>query len=132
MKVNTNEIAAASIFAGFSNYSEKDFSTTIGGGNLSAGGFTSATATVNFSHGNSISEVKIQYSGLDTFWRLLPGSLIVDYPDATSPSYQIESFSYFSGNTLSVTTYISNQTGGTVSIPAITINCRAFLFIAPF
>lgn len=132
MKVDLNKVIATTLFSGFGNYGSVPFSAVIAGQNLGAGAVVSAGASTPLNNTNAISQVQVQYTGLDAFWRLLPGVVIADYPNASSPNYQIESFSYFTNGILHVDTYISNQTGGTVAIPAITISCRAFLFLAPF
>lgn len=49
-----------------------------------------------------------------------------------SGQYEIESYYYFDATNLNVFSVIVNQTAGSITIPNITINCRGFLFIAPF
>lgn len=133
MKVDTNIILASSLFSGFFNSSAVTFSASVASQNISAGGYIGpiqASAAMN--NANGIGQVQIEYSGVDSFWRLLPGIVVYDVPNAATPSYQIETYSYFSAGTLHVDTIISNQTGGTITVPAITINVRAFIFTAPF
>lgn len=131
--IDTNKIISTNAFSGFQNYTSVPFSTSIAGQNLGAGAFIGPIrATTPLNNTNAISQILIQYSGLDAFTRLLPGSIVVDYPNINSASYEIESFSYYSGGNLVVDTYISNQTGGTVVIPAITFNVTASLYVAPF
>lgn len=133
MKVDTNIILASSKFNGFFNSSAVTFSASVASQNIAAGGYVGpiqASAAMN--NANGIGQVQIQYSGVDSFWRLLPGIVVYDVPNANVPTYQIETYSYFSNGTLHVDSIISNQTGGTITIPAIIINCRAFIFNAPF
>jgi len=132
MKVNLNKVIATSLFSGFTNYSTATFSTTIAGQNIGALSYVSASATTPLNNTNAVTQVQIQLSGLDSFWRLLPGNLTINYPNSSAPNYQVEVLSYFKSGTLHVDTYVINQTGGTITIPTITINCRAFLFLAPF
>lgn len=132
MPVNPT-IITGSEFSGFKNYSiSPQFSATITGQTLTVGTKVSATATTALNNTNSITQVQVNYAGLEAFWRVVPGRLAVDYPNWTSASYQLETQISFSGGTLSVQTYAINQTGGSVVIPTITINCKAFLFLAPF
>lgn len=114
---------------GFKNYGNASFSTTISGGSLGAGAFVSATATTSLSNSNSITQVSTQYSGLESFWRTINGVFVGNYGGG---NYQVQTFYYFTSTTLSVVTVVVNQTGGTITIPTITINCRAFLFQTPF
>lgn len=133
MSVNTNKIVSSNNFSGFQNYTAVSFAASVAGQNLTAGSFIGPIrASTPLNNSNAVCEVQIQYTGLDGFWRELPGVIVDNIPNAASPNYQIETFSYFSGGSLIVDTYISNQTGITVAIPAITFNCRGFLFLAPF
>lgn len=131
--INTNTIVSASEFSGFQNYGTATFSTSVVSQGIAVGSYLGPLrATTPLNNTNSVSQVQIQYSGIDNNYRLLPGNLTIITPSAAVPSYEVESFSYFSGGTLYVDSYISNQTGSTVTIPSITFNCRAFLFLAPF
>lgn len=133
MAVNTNIIIASSNFSGFMNSSAATFSASVSSQNISAGGYIGPIrASTPLNNTNAVSQVQIQYSGVDSFWRILPGNITYNVPNSSSPTYQIESFSYFSGGTLYVDSYVSNQTGGTITIPAIIFNCRGFVFLAPF
>lgn len=130
--IDTNKIIAASEFAGFKNYSESTFSVSYAGGNIVAGGYVKVTASTPLNNTNAVSEVQVQYSGLDSFTRLIPGSIAIDYPTVGTRQYQVNTLIYFTGGNLFVDNYIVNQTGGVVAVPAITFNCRAFLYVAPF
>lgn len=131
--IDTNKIISTNAFSGFQNYTSATFSVSLPGQNLAAGAFLGPIrATTPLNNTNAISQILIQYSGLDAFTRLLPGSIVVDYPNSGSPSYEVESQSYYSGGNLVVDTYISNQTGGVVAIPAITFNVTTSLYVAPF
>lgn len=126
---NFTNLTSISSASGLKNYNSASFSTVITGQTLGAGAFTSAIATTTLSNTNSLCQVQTQYSGLESFTRIINGVSAVNY---SGGSYQVGTFYYFSGSTLSVYTYVANQTGGGVTIPTITINCRAFLFQAPF
>lgn len=131
--IDTNKIISTNLFQGFQNYISATFSVAYAGGNLGAGAFIGPLrATTPLNNTNAVSIIEIQHIGLDAFTRLLPGTIEVDYPNASSPQYQVESLSYYSAGNLIVDTYISNQGGSTVAIPAITFNCTAKLYQAPF
>lgn len=133
MTVNTNTIVSASEFSGFQNYGSATFSTSVAGQNIGVGAYLGPLrATTALNNANSVSQIQVQYSGIDSNYRLLPGYIQMIIPSAAAPNYEIQSYSYFNGGTLYVDSYISNQTGSTQTIPAITFNCRAFLFLAPF
>lgn len=133
MSVNTNTIVSASDLPGFSNYQEATFSAAYGGGNIAAGGFAGPIrAQTALNNSNAVSEVQVMWSGLESFYRLVPGATFQDYPTAGTRQYQVVSMVYYTGGNLIVDSYVVNQTGLTVSTPAITFNCRAFLYIAPF
>lgn len=127
--MNIQNIAAASNLSGFKNYLSSSFSTTITGQNLGAGAFVSALASTSLSNISSISQVQVQYSGVQTDWNVLYGSINNYF---SGGNYEIESLYYFDTNNLNVFTIVVNQTGGIVAIPTITINCRGFLYLTPF
>lgn len=131
--VDTNKIRAAGEFSGFKNYTTSIFSVSYAGGSILAGAFAGVLrASTPLNNGNAISEVQIQYSGIETFYQKIPGNVTNEYPNASATTYEIQSLTYFSGATLFVDSYIVNQTAGTITVPAITFNCRAFLYVAPF
>lgn len=122
-------LAASSAMNGFKNYSASSFSVVIASQTLAVGHFVSATASTPLNNANSISQVQLQYSGVAANYFIVNGSLNTFWD---SNNYEIESYYYFDGANLNVFTVVVNQTGGNYTIPAITINCRGFLFIAPF
>lgn len=129
---NFTNLAATSAADGFKNYSSVSFSASIASQNIAAGGYATASASTPLNNANAVSQVQVQFSGVNSFWQVLTGSIYQDVPDSASMTYEIEAISYFTGGNAKVDTYIINETAGTISIPAITINCRAFLFLAPF
>lgn len=129
MAINPSIIVASSSMDGFKNYDSASFSVSVPSQNLGSLDFVTYTATTPLSNTNSISQVQIQYSGLDSDYYVMYGTMVSNW---SSSSYQIESVYYFDTTTLTVVNYIINQTTSTITIPAITINCRGFLFIAPF
>ena len=129
MSIIPSKLAAASAMDGFKNYNSSSFSVSVPTQNLGAGDFVQYTASTTLTNTNSIAQVQVQYSGLDTNTYVLYGGTTSNWASST---YQIETFYYFAGGTLYVYSVIVNQTGSTITIPAITINCRGFLFIAPF
>lgn len=125
--MNYTYISTTSTAQAFKKYTASSFSVSIPSQNIAVGGFVSYTATTAMDNAGSICQVQTYYDGLEAFWRVINGSSVTNFTN-----YQVLTYYYFSGTTLSVNTLISNQTGGTITIPAITVNCRAFLFLAPF
>ena len=133
MAINTNIILATSGFSGFGNYESVSFSVGIPSQGLGVNSYIGPyTASAALNNSNAVTEVQLQYTGLDSFWREVPGYISIIVPNAGAATYEVQSFTYFKNGSVYVDTYISNQSGSTVTIPAITVNCRAFLFIAPF
>lgn len=122
-------ITATSKFSGFKNDQAATFSASISGQTLSAGDFTTATATATLDNSNSVSQVLVQWSGAQDYYNVING---VAFQQFDTNQYQVGSMYYFSGTTLSVYTYVANMTGGNYDIPNLTINCRAFVFDVPF
>lgn len=137
MSVNTN-IITSTLANGFKNYNSADFFVNYAGGSIAFNTYAGPIrATTPLNNTNAVAEVQVQYSGLETFWRSVPGVIITNYPNNATLTYQIQTFTYFSGGNLVVDTYIINQTGSAVapaavSIPALTIYCSAKLYNAPF
>jgi hypothetical protein len=129
---NLSKLNMSSQFASLKNYANVDFSLAVGGFTIPAGGYSRRTVTYPLNNTNAISSIKIRYNGLQSWWRPLPGYVITNFPVYNAPDYQIQTFSYYKGGLLYIDTYISNQTGGTVSIPGFTIEVSADLYIAPF
>jgi hypothetical protein len=131
--IDTNKLLYGSMFSGFSNDAiDVPFSASYAGGSLAAG--TAAgpiRASRVLDNADDISHVQVQFSGLESFYRLVKGVTQVDYPTRGTRTYSIEVFTYYSGGTLYVDSYLINQTGVSQSIPAVTFNCLASTFITP-
>lgn len=127
--MNIQNLAAISSLSGLKNYISSPFSVVIAGQTLAAGAFVSATASTPLNNANSISQLQIQYSGVQTDWNVVYGSINNYFAGG---NYEIESLYYFDATNLNVFTVVVNQTGGNVTIPTITINCKGFLYLAPF
>jgi len=128
--MNFTYIQTTSLASSFKNYKNPPaFSTSVASQTLPVGNFVLAQATINMDNTNAISQVQVQYSGLETFWHVITGTVSTLYSSST---YEIQTFYSFSGSLLTVNVVVANQSAGSVVIPAITINCKAFLFLAPF
>ncbi len=110
----------------FKNYTSKTFVSSIPSQTISVGGYVVSSATTTLDNSNSISQVQVNYGGLESFYRAING-----VPTVNLSTYQVSSFYYFNETTLTVYTIVANQSGSSVTIPTITINCRAFLFLSP-
>lgn len=136
--IDTNRIVAASQFAGFKNYESVTFSVKYAGATIPTTNFVGPIrASTPLNNSNAVSEVQVQIVGLDSFWRYIPGQSVAAYPTGATEAYQVQTLAYYSGGSLVIDTYIINTTGsvvapGDVVIPALTINCRGFLYNAPF
>lgn len=124
-----SKLVAASAMDGFKNYQSSSFSVSVPTQNLAAGHFISYTASTNLNNANSISQVQVQYNGLSSNYYVMYGLTNTTW---SSGNYEIESYYYFDTSKLYVYSVIVNQTASSITIPAITINCRGFLFLAPF
>lgn len=127
--MNLQNIAAISALSGLKALPSSSFSTSIASQTLGAGQFVSALASTALSNTNSISQVQVNYAGINSNNYIFYGDASNDFD---SGNYQVESFYYFDAINLNVLTIVSNQTGGNYTIPAITVNCRGFLYLAPF
>jgi len=128
---NYSNTSATSISSGFQNYTVKDGSVSVGAQTLGAFGFQQYTITIPLENNNAISEVQLKCS-LDSFWSLVDGTVFRRYPTWAISNYELSSMVYFTGGNLIIYTYLVDLTGASQSIPAFTIDARAFLFKAPF
>lgn len=126
---NFSNLTSVSSASGYKNYLASTFTSTIPAQVLAPGGFVTSTASTPLNNANSISQVQVNWGGLETFYRILNGYIFERYAGAT---YEVQSYYFFDATNLNVTTIVSNQTAGNVNIPTITITCRGFLFLAPF
>jgi len=122
-------LAASGGLDGFKNYLASTFSVNVPTQSLAAGRFISFTASTALNNANSISQVQVQYSGLSSNYYIMNGLVNTFW---NSGDFEVESYYYFDGTNLNVFTVIVNQMAGSITIPNIAINCRGFLFIAPF
>lgn len=132
--IDLNKIVYISTLSGFGNYKPPvSFSVVMASQSLAAGNYIGpSSASVNLDNSDAVSQIQVTFSGLDAFTRVLPGVVIVNYPNNASPTYQIQVMSYYAGGKLHVDAYLINQTGGTITTPAVTFACTASLFQAPF
>jgi len=130
--LNFSKVAFTTTASGFKNYASKDFSVSVPAQNLAAGNAVFYTASTTLDNTKAISQVQVRYTNLEPHYRVVQGETILRYPNYSTPDFEVGSIVYFSGGVLNVFTYVANQTGGTVAVPAFTITCRAFLFLAPF
>lgn len=127
-----SKLNMSSEFTGFKNYTQVSGSFAAGGYNLNAGQYARRTGTLPLNNSKAISQVQIKLNGLESQWRPLPGLVIYNNPVYNAPNFQVEVMSYYTGGNLVVDAYISNQTGGTISVPSFNIDFRAWLYFASF
>lgn len=120
-----------SSLAGLGNYLSTSFNFVVNSHSLPAGNASSWSSSWPLNNSNAISGVQVNYTGLETVWRPVSGSMAINIPYVT-PQYQILAITFYQGGSFNITIYISNQTGGTITVPAFAVSVRLFLFNAPF
>ena len=125
---NYQKIIASSHASGFKNTDSKTITGTLTGAVLAPGGITYTTLTTNIPNSNAICQVQILYGGLETDYKVINGNTLNYYAFST---YQIQSFYYFSGTTLTIWVLAADNGGGS-TVPTISLTARAFMFVAPF
>lgn len=86
---------------------------------------TSAPLTV----ANSIAEARVQFLGVNSNWFLINGIFSYSNP---SPFYTIGVVMSFDASNVYFSGQIINFSGGTITLPAITMNFNVFLYTAPW
>lgn len=127
--INVQKIVASTQLFGFRNYLRATATVTIPAQTLSGGGYAVVSALLPLNNTNAVSSVKIQYISVESVWRQAQGSTVTT---GGGGSYELESFTYYSGGNLVVDTYVADQTGSANTIPAQTINIVARLYKSPF
>lgn len=120
-----------SALAGLANYNSTSFNFTITSHSLPTANVTAWNSQWPLNNANAISAVQINYSGVETVWRPIAGASAINVP-YVGTQYQLETITYYSGGNFKISTYVINETGGTITIPLIIVNVRIFLYNAPF
>jgi len=133
MKISLDNSIATNLFAGFGNNNvATPTPITYASQFIGTGTYSQFSIRVPLPSHNPIVQIQIMYGGLESFWRLLPGVSIVDFPDAGAAQYQIETYSFFDDTSLYINGYVINQTGGTITFPGMTLAAKFFVYNAPF
>lgn len=122
----------SSRFAGLKQYDSKTSSSAVASQNLGAGAYLRNLQSIPMLNNDSVSLVMIRYTGIEPVWRPVLGRIVVNIPVYNVPQIQLETFIYFQNSNLYIDTYIVNQTGGTITVPAFSVDVNASLFQAPF
>lgn len=100
--------------------------------NIAVGSYVKYSFTMALSRTNALTTFRVNIGGLETLWRQVQGYIQVDVPNTATRTYSIQVQIYYSGTNLVCDTYVINQSGGVVAIPALTISGEVNRFVAPF
>lgn len=127
--INLLKTIFASNFGGMGNNQSQPFSVNVPSQSLPANGAVVYTAQLIMTKSTSISDVQIRYTGRDSLWYWMDG-----FQSFTDPStnFTISSRVYIQGGVLFVRNQILDNTGLAQTLPAFTIDCKGFLYDAPF
>jgi hypothetical protein len=128
MTVNIQDLIFSSVLSGLGNYQSTDYSKAVTAHSLGVGAYTRWDIQVPYTRSDTISLTKVQYTDLEPEWRPNYGVIIYNHPTG----YQIQTITYYTDKVLHLDTIIVNQTGGTINVPAFTINARTTFYRAPF
>ena len=123
-------LSAASAMGGLKNYQTVDFSVSIPTQSLNT--VLVYTASGSLDNTNSVCQVQVQFSGVSSDYYVLYGNITIPNPASTSATWEIISGYYFNSGTVYVWVAFYNLTSSAITIPAVTVNCVAKAFIAPF
>lgn len=129
MTVNLLDTVFDNQFSGLGNNQAIDFSVAIPSQAIAANGAVIYVAQTPITRTTSISEVQLRYTGRDTLWYWLDG-----FQSFTDPSgnFIISTRAYIQTGILYVSNFILEVTGLGITLPAFTVDCRGFLYDAPF
>lgn len=127
MIVDLTKVYFMSLLSGLGSNEATDFSVVVPSQNIAANNAVVYEASSTMANTDSIPDVQVRLTGIDSSWRWLDGLFV--YSTAT---YSITVRTRFEDDTVRVRFYILNLTGGSISFPGFTGDCRAYLFDAPF
>lgn len=129
MTINVQNIAASSQMFGFRNYTSGTASVSIPSQVIASGKAVVGSGTISLENVDAVSSVKIRYTTVETFWRQAQGYTTTGL---VGVGYALQSNVYYSGGNLVIDTYAINDTAGSITLPAQTIDIQARLFRSPF
>ena len=115
--------------SGLGNNDAQSFSVTVPSQSILANKAVVYTATLSMTNTDSLAQVQYKLTGLETTTYVLTGTRI--YVDG-SGDFGVTSNFYFTSTAVFVRNFILNFTGGTITLPAFSVDCRVFLYDAPF
>lgn len=117
----------SSRFKYYLNYDTASGSVAIPASSYTAGTAKSYSLTITgLERTNDFSNIKVNFSHESGNW--------YNFPTADIPldaNFDIVTTGGYSGSSLTLTFYIVNQTGSTVSNPAVTVTANVSLFVSP-
>ena len=69
VNMDFTNIQTTSTADSFKNYTSKSFANTIPSQSIPVGGYVTSSATTSLNNSNSISQVQVNYGGLEGFYR---------------------------------------------------------------
>lgn len=129
MSLNFLSTEFDSSFGGLGNNQTQSFAVTVPSQALAANAGVIYTAQLTLTRTTSISDVQVRYTGRDSLWYWVDG-----FQSWTDPSaaFFISTRVFIAGGVLNVKNFITDNTGFAQTLPAFVIDCRGFLYDAPF
>lgn len=122
-----------SFFSTFLNNGSGESSVSLPSTSLASSASLSASTTINLpSDVENVVAIKVKFDGIDTFWREEVNSSQLYYPSFGTPTWYYGMYYKVSGDVLTLTAYVYNNSGGTLSSPATTVYFDVDFFVAPF
>lgn len=130
---NIENINFASSLSGLGNYKVQPASIVVPVTSIGAFSFTDFTTSVNIERSDSVGQVQIKYTGIETQTRMLTADRHILYiPNFAGATDTIQVFYSTSGATTTLIARVGNPTAGAKNCPAFTLDATFFLFVAPF
>jgi len=130
--INLDKSIFLSQFSGLGNYSKTTFNYTFNSQTILVNGFTSFTVSHAISNSDAVSQLIVNFNGIETVWRPISGRLSVLFPNVTAPNYSIYCQKYFTSGYINVDVTITNLSAGSIIIPTTVFDFSASLYVAPF
>lgn len=130
MTVNMLATQFGTNFAGLGSNQSSSFSVAVPSQALAANAGVIYTAQFSLTKSTSISDVQVRYTGRDTLWYWVDG--FQTFTDPAASAFSIATRVFINAGVLNVKNFIIDNTGAPQTLPAFTVDCRAFFYDAPF
>lgn len=125
--LDITKVIFATTIGTFKNLPTRTGSISVPSQSYTAGQYRTFSTTIDLGEDEALTQILQNYSFDSSKW--WSGSFVQVNPNS---NFIAQTRMNTSGSTLNITLFVVNQTGGTVSVPAFTLDIKAKRFLTPF